>query len=77
MFLDLVEYITIEDVPENRNVPRKIHIYYKFLGKELANKQNALVHGISTSKKLVNKIQQDKTTNMWYNKRKSQRRYIP
>jgi hypothetical protein len=77
MLLDLVEYITIEDVPENRNVPRKIHIYYKFLGKELANKQNALVHGISTSKKLVNKIQQDKTTNMWYNKRKSQRRYIP
>jgi NitT/TauT family transport system ATP-binding protein/sulfonate transport system ATP-binding protein len=34
-------------------------------------------HGISTSKKLVNKIQQDKTTNLWYNKRKSQRRYIP
>jgi hypothetical protein len=42
MLLDLVEYITIEDVPENRNVPRKIHICYKFLDKELENKQNAL-----------------------------------
>ena len=43
MLLDLVEYITIEDVPDNRNTPRKIHIYYKFLDKALSNKQNALV----------------------------------
>lgn len=43
MLLDLVEYITVEDVPENRNTPRKIHIYYKFLDKTLTNKQNALV----------------------------------
>lgn len=43
MILDLVEYITIEDAPDNRNTPRKIHIYYKFLDKALSNKQNALV----------------------------------
>lgn len=43
MLLELVEYITVEDVPENRNEPRKIHIYYKFLDKALTNKQNALV----------------------------------
>ncbi|MCM1271598.1 MAG: recombinase family protein [Ruminococcus flavefaciens] len=43
MLLELVEYITIEDVPENRNEPRKIHIYYKFLDKALTNKQNAFV----------------------------------
>jgi len=43
MLLDLVAYITIEDVPENRSTPRKIHIYYKFLDKALTNKQNALV----------------------------------
>ena len=40
MLLELVEYITVEDVPENRNTPRKIHIYYKFLDKAIANKHN-------------------------------------
>ena len=43
MLLELVEYITIEETPENRNIPRKIHIYYKFLDKALSNKQNALL----------------------------------
>lgn len=43
MLLELVEYITIEDVPENRNELRKIHIYYKSLDKALTNKKNALV----------------------------------
>jgi hypothetical protein len=42
IFLELVEYITVEDVPENRNTPRKIHIYYKFLDKALSNRYNAL-----------------------------------
>ena len=40
MLLELVEYITVEDVPENRNTPRKIHIYYKFLDKAISNKHN-------------------------------------
>ena len=40
MLLELVEYITIEEAPENRNIPRKIHIYYKFLDKAVANKHN-------------------------------------
>ena len=43
MLLELVEYITIEETPESRNIPRKIHIYYKFLDKALSNKQNALL----------------------------------
>ena len=42
ILLELVEYITIEEAPENRNLPRKIHIYYKFLDKALANRHNAL-----------------------------------
>ena len=43
MLIELVEYITVEDVPENRNIPRKIHIYYKFLDKALPDKRNALM----------------------------------
>lgn len=43
MLLELVEYITIKDVQENRNELRTIHIYYKFLDKTLTNKQNTLV----------------------------------
>lgn len=43
MLIELVEYITVEDVPENRNTPRKIHIYYKFLDKALPDKRNALM----------------------------------
>ena len=41
MLIELVEYITIEDIPENRNTPRKVHIYYKFLDKALPNRHNA------------------------------------
>ena len=43
MLIELVEYITVEDVPENRNTPRKIHIYYKFLDKAVPNKHNYLM----------------------------------
>ena len=42
MLLELVEYITVEETPENRNIPRKIHIYYKFLDKAVSNKHNVL-----------------------------------
>ena len=43
MLLELVEYITIEEAPENRNTPRKIHIYYKFLDKAVSSKHNFLM----------------------------------
>lgn len=43
MLLELVEYITVEDVPENRNIPRRIHIYYKFLDKAIPNMHNYLM----------------------------------
>ena len=41
MCLDLIGYVTVD---ENTGCtkPRKIHIYYKFLDKELADKHNAL-----------------------------------
>ncbi|MBQ9905941.1 MAG: recombinase family protein [Oscillospiraceae bacterium] len=40
MLIELVEYITVEEAPENRNTPRKVHIYYKFLDKAISNKHN-------------------------------------
>ena len=42
MLLELVGYMTIEDVPENSNDPRRIHVYCKFIDKALTNKNNAL-----------------------------------
>ena len=42
MLFELVEYITVEEAPENGNLPRIIHIYYKFLDKALSNRHNAL-----------------------------------
>ena len=43
MLLDLVEYITIDEAPKKLDMPRKIHIYYKFLDKALPNARNALL----------------------------------
>ena len=43
MLLELVEYITVEEAPENRNLPRKIHIYYKFLDRAVPNMHNYLM----------------------------------
>jgi DNA invertase Pin-like site-specific DNA recombinase len=42
MCLDLIGYITIDENHKSRTEPRKIHIYYKFLDKGLADKTNAL-----------------------------------
>ena len=41
MCLDLIGYVTVDE-NTGRTKPRKIHIYYKFLDKELADKHNAL-----------------------------------
>lgn len=43
MLLELVEYITVEEAPKNRNLPRIIHTYYKFLDKAVPNKHNYLM----------------------------------
>ena len=43
MLLELVEYIVVDDVPKNRNEPRTVHIYYKFLDNALSDKQNTLI----------------------------------
>ena len=42
MCLDLIGYVTVDKNTGDRSKPRKIHIYYKFLDKELADKHNAL-----------------------------------
>jgi hypothetical protein len=42
MCLDLIGYVTVDENTKDRTKPRKIHIYYKFLDKELADKHNAL-----------------------------------
>jgi len=42
MCLDLIAYVTVDEHPKGRTRPRTIHVYYKFLDKELVNKHNAL-----------------------------------
>ena len=42
MCLDLIGYVTVDENTKDHTKPRKIHIYYKFLDKELADKHNAL-----------------------------------
>lgn len=42
MALDLIEYITIDENPRKKAIPRDIHIYYKLIDKPLKNKNNAL-----------------------------------
>ena len=42
MCMDLIEYITIDENPRNSAIPRRIHVYYKFIDKPLKNKNNAL-----------------------------------
>ena len=43
MCLALISYVTIDENTKGRTKPRKIHIYYKFLDRELTDKHNALV----------------------------------
>ena len=42
MCLDLIGYATVDENTGDRSKPRKIHVYYKFLDKELTDKHNAL-----------------------------------
>jgi len=41
--LDLIEFIVVYARPEDRNAPRKIDIYYKFISKPLADSRNLLL----------------------------------
>lgn len=41
--LDLIEFIVVYARPEDRNAPRKIGIYYKFISKPLADSRNLLL----------------------------------
>lgn len=44
MCLDLIEYVTVDDLnKDDKSRPREIHIYYKLIDKELADKHNALM----------------------------------
>ncbi len=42
MCLDLIGYVTVDENTKDHTKPRKIHIYYNFLDKELADKHNTL-----------------------------------
>lgn len=42
MCMDLIEYITVDEFPGSRKLPRNIHIYYKLLDKPLTDRTNAL-----------------------------------
>ena len=41
--LDLIEFIVVHSRPEDRNAPRKVDIYYKFISKPLADSRNLLL----------------------------------
>ena len=41
--LDLIEFIVVHARPEDRNAPRRIDIYYKFISKPLADSRNLLL----------------------------------
>lgn len=51
MALDLIEYITIDENPRKKAIPRDIHIYYKLIDKPLKNKNNALAEQAGAIKK--------------------------
>ena len=42
MALDLIEYITLDENPRKKAIPRDIHIYYKLIDRPLNDKNNAL-----------------------------------
>lgn len=42
MALDLIEYITLDENPRKKSIPRDIHIYYKLIDRPLTDKKNAL-----------------------------------
>ena len=43
MALELIEYITIDENPNDRSAVRDIHIYYKLIDKPLKSRKNALI----------------------------------
>ena len=43
MALELIEYITIDENPNNKKAVRDIHVYYKLIDKPLKDRKNALI----------------------------------
>lgn len=43
MCFELIEYVTVGELTKKKEIPREIHIYYKFLDNGLTNKLNALL----------------------------------
>ena len=41
--LDLIKFIVVYARPEDRNAPRRIDIYYKFISKSLSDSRNLLL----------------------------------
>ena len=49
MALELIEYITIDENPNDRKAVRDIHVYYKLIDKPLKDRKNAHIGRIDTS----------------------------
>ena len=43
MCLELIEYITIDENPNDKKAVRDIHVYYKLIDKPLKSRKNALI----------------------------------
>ena len=43
MALELIEYITIDENPNDKKAVRDIHVYYKLIDKPLKDRKNALI----------------------------------
>ena len=49
MALELIEYITIDENPNDRKTVRDIHVYYKLIDKPLKDRKNAHIGRVDTS----------------------------
>ena len=49
MALELIEYITIDENPNDKKAVRDIHVYYKLIDKPLKDRQNAHIGRIDTT----------------------------
>lgn len=49
MALELIEYITIDENPNDKKAVRDIHVYYKLIDKPLKDRKNAHIGRVDTS----------------------------
>ena len=49
MALELIEYITIDENPNDKKAVRDIHVYYKLIDKPLKDRKNAHIGRVDAS----------------------------